>query len=491
MHSIGSRITRGYYALALLLLGLSVVAYSDLAFVGQRVRQWETVSRLVEQLLEMRRAEKNFFLYHQHGDRLECLTLARGAMALLQRSPTLMGLQCPGPECTSLLERLELYQEAVASPPPPEEPRAVKWEEEIRNLGHQITAAAQALSARERVQMADSIDQSGKVLLLSILTIGLLGGLAGPLLMRRLVTALARLESALAPLAAGQFKYLQPTSPYREIHSFTNAFNRMLAELDTQRHHLVQSEKMASLGVLASGVAHELNNPLTNISTSCQLALEDAGNHHWDQMTHWLQQIDEQTERAQDIVLTLGDYARRRPLTLKPVSVEEILDKTLLLVRKQLGHQVTLVRDLAHCGEVVADHQRLQQVFINLLKNAVDAGGPGVTIRVLTQPVAALPPETTKRGYCLGRRPAPGDPSHPWVVITIADDGPGIPQELMKRIFEPFFTTHATGQGMGLGLYIVQEIIQELDGCILVSSQPGQGSSFHLILPGIPREGAS
>jgi two-component system, NtrC family, sensor kinase len=166
---------------------------------------------------------------------------------------------------------------------------------------------------------------------------------------------------------------------------------------------------------------------------------------------------------------------------------DELIDSTLLLVRKELGKQVTLAREIPPGLAILADRQRLQQVFINLLKNAVDAGGPEVTITIrghsLEDGVQALP----QGRYRLGELPPPHDPAHPerprYALLTLADNGPGIVPDVLEQIFDPFFTTRDVGQGMGLGLYIVQEIVQELNGCIAVDSEPGRGTRFEIALP--------
>jgi len=487
MTSLSARITLGFYALAFLLLTLSAITFSDLHFLASHIRAGAAVSSFVERVMDIRRQEKNYFLYQQEADLSAALRGVEGARRLLEENRPLFEGLCNGLACERLRDELIDYGIILGSLAHVPAPVTRDFEEEVRQAGHRVSELARGLSEIERTTLSEAVTQSGQWLLGAVLVVGILGGLLGPAIARSVVQPLRQLEADLAPIAAGRFRELRAPARDREFVSFAAAFNRMLGELEDRRRQLLHSEKLASLGVLVSGVAHELNNPLCNISTSCQLALEEVGACQSEQMREWLRQIDEQTERARDIVLALSDYARGRPLTLEPVAVNDLLDKTLLLVRKELGRQVTLERRLPEGLAILTDRQRLQQVLINLLKNAVDAGGPEVTITLSAQPLdrpeAALP----QGRYRLGELPPPRGPENPhgrrYALISIADNGPGIPPEVLAHIFDPFFTTRKLGQGMGLGLYIVQEIVQELEGCIAVDSEPGRGARFEIALP--------
>jgi len=482
MHSIGTRITVGFYALAFLIVGLSAFTFSDLHFLEQHIDQGAAVSSFAEQVSEMRRNEKNFFLYQEQKDLAEGLEHANQALTLLGDHQALFSELCHDRDCATLADQLAAYGALLRSWRAAPDGDIKAFEETLRDTGHRVSSQTQQLRRRERNNLSEAVSDSGRWLLGAVLSVGLLGGLLGPLLARSVVRPLRQLEANLAPIAAGRFHELPVPSKHREFISFAAAFNRMLAELEDRRRQLLHSEKLASLGVLVSGVAHELNNPLSNISTSCQLALEELDSGDREQLQEWLKQIDEQTERARHIVLALSDYARRRPLTVEPVLVNEVLDKTLLLVRKELGTQVTVQREIPTGMAILADAQRLQQVFINVLKNAVDAGGPGVTITLSARRLESGRSPLPAGRYRIGELPPPSD-ERVYALLSVADDGPGMAREVLERIFDPFFTTHEVGQGMGLGLYIVQEIVQELDGCIAVDSEPGHGTRFEIALP--------
>jgi two-component system NtrC family sensor kinase len=184
-------------------------------------------------------------------------------------------------------------------------------------------------------------------------------------------------------------------------------------------------------------------------------------------------------------VLALLEYGRPRELDLKPVRVAEVIDNIRMLFGSTLrGHAARLHTKGPGDLMVTGDSQRLQQVFINLVRNALDAGGNGVEIRINatygTQPHQPLP----DGAHVLGDPDCRVSEGRRFAEITVEDDGPGIDPEVLPHIFDPFFTTREPGRGMGLGLYVIQEIIKEHAGCIAVTSTPGTGTRFILRLPG-------
>jgi signal transduction histidine kinase/CheY-like chemotaxis protein len=225
---------------------------------------------------------------------------------------------------------------------------------------------------------------------------------------------------------------------------------------------LLQTEKMAALGQLVSGIAHELNNPLTSIMGYTQLLMGRRGRA--DRVTD-VKHIFEEAERAGRIVKNLLLFAREAKPERKPVDLNEIVERTLALRSYELkveniGVELQLVPDLPR---TLADAHQLQQVVLNLIVNAeqaiLQARGQG-HIRVRTRLIA---------GNRLG--------------LEVADDGPGVPPDITSRVFDPFFTTKPVGVGTGLGLSIVYGIVHEHGGEVYVESTPGQGATFVVELP--------
>jgi len=482
MPSLRAKIRLAYSSLAMIVIILCGIAVFDLMFLEQQVHEGVAVSDLNNAVLEMRRQEKNLFLYGNPDALAETGMHAETALGILRNERAALATV----STLQLLDTLETAIEAYRS-------RLADWESvrardaleaQLREQGQQISSLVDGIARSERLALASAVRQSRWWLLLSILAVGVAVFLVGRHLARAVVTPLRRLELSLAPIAEGRFDHLEAGTRDREFVAFTDAFNRMLRELDMRRRRMLQSEKLASLGVLVAGVAHEINNPLSNISSSCQLLLEELESERPEQLRTWLRQIDSETERARRIVLALLEFGRQRELNPETVRLGEILDKTRLLLGSNLRAcaaqlEVDIPADLA----VQADPHRLQQVFINLLRNAMDAGGSGVRIRVQAaicdRSRASLPADA----QVLGEPDCSLAADRRFTEIRVEDNGPGIAADVLPHVFDPFFTTREPGKGMGLGLYIIQEIIREHGGCIAVSNRSEGGTRITLRLP--------
>jgi signal transduction histidine kinase len=224
---------------------------------------------------------------------------------------------------------------------------------------------------------------------------------------------------------------------------------------------LQQSEKLSSIGLLAAGVAHEVNTPLTGVSSYTQMLLgmiPDTDPKH-----ALLQKMQRQTDRASNIVGNLLNFSRTGNVTeLTDVDVSKVLDDTLQLLEPQLRKSNVLIeKNYAEMPVYVFGNAgKLQQVFTNLILNARDAmfGGGQITL------------ETASTG-------------NGTVAIVIKDTGEGIPEENLNKIFDPFFTTKGVGNGTGLGLAVSYGIVQEHAGTIDVQSRQGSGTTFRLSFP--------
>ncbi len=224
---------------------------------------------------------------------------------------------------------------------------------------------------------------------------------------------------------------------------------------------LQQREKLSSIGLLAAGVAHEVNTPLTGVSSYTQMLmgmLQDTDPKH-----ALLQKVRRQAERATNIVNNLLNFSRTGGATeFTEVDMKRVLDDTLQLLEPQLrGNQIDIIRDYDPDAPLVFGNAgKLQQVFTNLLLNARDAITAGGSIRIST-----LPSEDHS------------------VVVEVADSGMGIAPENVAKIYDPFYTTKGVGRGTGLGLAVSYGIVQEHSGHISVESSPGRGTTFRISLP--------
>ncbi len=311
------------------------------------------------------------------------------------------------------------------------------------------------------------------------------------------VKPLKSLEKSMGVIAGGTFERIAIKSKDREIVSLMNAFNKMLKELELHERHLIQSEKLASLGTLLSGVAHELNNPLSNISSSNQIlmeefkeALEKQSSLPWPLdpgfTKELLSQINDQTDRARNIVRSLLDFSRDRAFKKESLSLKNLFNETIQFVKGQVPTNIVISLSIPEDIAIFADKQRMQQAFLNLIKNAIDAiSSEEGTVAITAVKRRAMDDiENEKTGiynYLKYRGKCTLDQDT--VDIEIRDSGSGIPLDIISKIFDPFFTTKDVGKGSGLGLFIVHEIIKEHDGCIAVDSHPDKGTRFLIRLP--------
>jgi PAS domain S-box-containing protein len=239
------------------------------------------------------------------------------------------------------------------------------------------------------------------------------------------------------------------------------AMQQIEEDLEQTHRMLVQSEKMAGLGRLAAGVAHEINNPMSGIMLYANLVQEELGPDH--PLSPDLQTIVHEAERCKIIVADLLEFSHQNVSEMEPVNLNEVIEKTLTILQHQpLFHNIEIDRDLdPELPPVSGNAIRLNQVVMNIVVNAAQAMEGGGRIH-LTSRVRA---------------------HRDIAEITITDSGPGIAEVLLEKIFDPFFTTKATGEGTGLGLSVSYAIVKEHKGTIRVSSVPGKGTIFTLRFP--------
>ena len=230
---------------------------------------------------------------------------------------------------------------------------------------------------------------------------------------------------------------------------------------------LVRSDRLAAIGKLASGIAHEINNPLAVISEKAGwmgdlLTEEDVKNSpNYSELFKSTQDIKKHVQRGKKVISRLMGFARKEEMAYKNVDINSVLDETHdFLNKKAMFRNIALMKEFQpDLPSIVTDGAQLQQVFINIVNNAIDAINKDGVIRLITK---------AQDGG---------------VIVSISDTGPGMPEKIKKKIFDPFFTTKLVGKGTGLGLSTSYHIVEKLGGRLTVESEVGKGTIFHITLP--------
>lgn len=477
--SLSGKVTLGYYAVALVILVTSLFFVGELRNLEERVLLGQRATDLFDTVLEIRRFERNYFLHRQPSDLEENERYIRLTQKLLASHRADFLAITEAGRLDKLQSLLVEYRQQISSInlAMAEQRQLTLIESHVRALGKEVVAIAETMAGSERQQLQATLASFRTTLLGVIVGMAILIVLIGRAMSQRVVRPLKALEASVAAIPNKQRAGLEPPSQDREIVSIIKVFNHMLEELDLRQKSLMRSERLVSLGTMLSGVAHELNNPLSNISSSCQILQEEIGDGDVEMQKRYLGQIDQQTERARIIVRSLLDFSRDKGFRKDAVLLAPLVAQTVSFVRGEVSAKSVVQLDIPGDLIVSADAQRLQQVFVNLIRNAMDALGVSGRIQIAAREVQV---DTPPAGTTLG---SGCDYKGRAVEITVADSGPGIAPDILPRIFDPFFTTKDVGRGMGLGLFVVYEIVDEHDGCIAVQSVPGQGTSFLIRLP--------
>jgi len=466
--SIRKKVVLGFALSIIAFVGVGIIAYRNLLTVERKIGFVVRGHELHDTLLEARRYEKNFLLYGDRENVEEALAfLERGKKVYLRLHPDVEGLKG-----VSYLERLEsemehygqLLRELVAEKGEgnPNQRSKDEIETNIRQVGKDLVDLSLRLSDFEHT-LVQQIVKSLKAKILVFASILLLLGLFLIVLVsRKIVRPLTVIEKTTQRIAEGDFKPLPVVQTRDETQSVVEAFNKMISELEKRQDQLVQAQKLSSLGILTSGIAHQLNNPLNNISTSCQIVQEEISEGNSEFIKKLLNNIDQEVDRARDIVKGLLEFSREREFQQNLVNLENLVIRTTRLITSQLPAGVEIFTEIPEELDIYVDAQKLQEVLLNLLLNASQAM-PNEVGRIT---VTAAEDKRTKE-----------------VEIMIKDSGCGIPDENLSHIFDPFFSTKEVGYGTGLGLSVAHGIIEQHNGTLSVESRVGEGTVFTIRLP--------
>lgn len=458
--------------MVLSILGFSVlgaISYTYLLEIENALSLAEVVDDLNNDILEIRRYEKNYLLYVAQADFDETLRYCERSLATIDRieesGVTISSGRRTQETLRQLRQNLSAYKETFARLPkglPEASSSATAADIHLRDQGKDLVDVTHGFVTSQRTHILSIVQTLKHQLGLAILAFTGVAAFFSWLVGRRIFGALGVIERSARQIVQGNFETLPLPDTSDETQGVVKAFNHMIVELERRQNQLLQEKKLASLGVLTSGVAHQLNNPLNNISTSCQILQEDLHSTaplDPDLARHMLDNIYQEVSRSRDIVKGLLEFARETEFSLKNTSLRQTVHQAMKLVASEVPAGVHMHLDMPEDISLPLDAQRFQEALLNIMINAIHAITPPGTITI-----------SASADLLAGQ-----------AVLAVRDTGKGISKEHLSRIFDPFFTLKETGTGLGLA--VVFGIIKKHGGTIGVESELGKGTCFTLRLP--------
>ena len=450
-------------------LGMAVFgAISYVYFLGMETRLvfLSRADGMVNMALEARRYEKNYLLYRQSGDYTQAIDYLSRFEDMLAADRRHLVKSLGGEPLDRLRhlageyrKQLALAHEHLAKAKNGEGLEAAVAG--LRSSGKELIERLERLAGHERSEVTEQVRDYRPLLVVFLALLAGLGAVLAHSLVSRLVRPLSTIEKATEVVAAGDYQTIPWGTSQDEIASLVHAFNRMVGQLKHNNEQMIQTEKLTALGTLTSGVAHELNNPLNNISTSCQILQEEVGKELSGEHQELLEAIEQQVDKAKDTVSSLLEFARQHEFQLKPEYLRTVVDRSLKLLRGERPQGVDVHILVPPDIKLPLDKAHMVQAVLNLVMNAFQAMGERGTLTI------------TARRLVQSNR----------AELVVEDTGPGIPEDILPRIFDPFFTTKEVGRGTGLGLSIVYGVIERHRGHIEAESLPGRGTRFVITMP--------
>ncbi len=457
------------------ILGTSY-GYYRYHLLNQKIHLVENKNILLNTILEARRYEKNFFLtdnieyvhdameFIDEGDKLfEKIINEYGSYA---HSKTLKRqhekLKAYGDSLEKLMSDYDQGRLRQEDFQVQDIPHFQARQQNIRSLGRDVTTVLEGAIEKERGNVKKLIRESRIYLFIFLGFILVISCITFVFLIIHVDRPLSSIEEAIKKIASGDYKDIPRIKTGDEFERLVDSLNSMLGELHKRSEQLVQSEKMAALGTLTSGVAHEINNPLNNISTSVQILLEELDEGDLEYQRELLTETGREVTRAQDIVRALLEFSRESEFTASKEQFRALVNNTVKLIQGEIPTNVSVQVDVPGTIYACIDSRRIQQVLLNLMINgfqAMDTHGGTLLIKAYDA--------SDGQGF----------------IFEVQDTGQGIPEDRLSRIFDPFFTTKGDLSGSGLGLSISRGIIENHGGTINVQSTVGIGTTFTIFLP--------
>lgn len=464
LHTIRGRIIAVFASGLALLLVTAAVSYCNIYSVNKKLSIIESYDDLFNNILEVRRYEKNFTLYKDPTSLKMSLVYLDKAQSIADKLATNISLIVGANEFNRFRNVLNDYRSLINSYLASNKDAMIPADVTLVRLkGKKLVDFARELIASKRNRIHEVLVRSlitPFVFLLVFVTAILL---TFRIMVRDILQPLQLIQRTTQEIAQGNYAPMKYISRRRdEIYNLAAAFDKMAEEINERQQEVLQTRKIAALGTFTAGIAHEINNPLNNISLTAEALIEDFGPEIPGEAKELVLDILLQSERAADVVGNLLDFSRSERPSLKELSVEHVIRRTINLVKNQLmlsGISST-VEIAPGISKIKGALRHLQQVFLNLFLNAIHAMPNGGELTIETRPY-----------------------SEEFIRIDVKDTGTGIRAEDLEKIFDPFYTTKGVGRGTGLGLSVTYGIVKEHGGYIEVESKVGEGSTFSVYLP--------
>jgi two-component system, NtrC family, sensor kinase len=495
---IRDKLFLGFGLYLLFAIAFAALAYKDLNTISTHLAHLEIADDITNNLLEVRRYEKNYLLYGDTGsleDVSKYLAVMKEEIAKIRDEAV---RNIGGERVSQMMRSIEEYERRLSKlgtirkgmqQGSGERLLALQREEgaemeRLRGVAREVQVYVEENARAERSDIGRILKASSILLVITLGLIVVLGTVINVKLAKSIVTPIQELERITKKIARGDFSESIEVKGHDEIASLAQSFNQMEDKLDQamtaldeiikklreKQSQLVEAEKLAGIGKLAAGIAHEINNPLTSVLTFSNLMLEQCP--PGDPRHEKLKLMVRETDRARTIVRQLLNFGRESVIKPEKININQpVTEITESLMAQEAFKGIELSMRLAdNLPQVYADPAQFGQVVLNILLNAIHAITPPGRIEVETR-LGNKCIEIAKRlgGNC--------------VEVVFADTGKGIPEEHLHKIFDPFFSTKAATKGTGLGLAVSYGIIKKHGGEIAVDSTVGKGTTFTVRLP--------
>ncbi len=463
MHTIRAKLIVIFIVCLSFTGGLAGFYYYNIFVLEEKLILIERFDDFKDNILELRRYEKNFFLTHKdvHLEQIDhYLSITEKSFLKLEKKMIRIMDSDSIQNCAMALKKYR----SIISKKTDSIGQGTLNARDIRDNGTILTKFSEQLIQKKRRRVKRVLNQ------MMLVPLGFGAGFiflvifVMHLTWEDILKPLALMQEAAERVGKGIFKTLDyDPNKKDEVAHCLSAFNRMVVEIDAGQDQLCQSRKMASIGTFTSGIAHELNNPINNISLIVDSLLEDYDTMEKNECRGLYNDLMVQADRATDIVKNLLEFSRTDQDHFENISIEQMVEKTQRLLKNELNikgikFQSQIEQNLPN---LLIDQSKLQQALINLILNGIHAMPDGGELTLKIEQ----------------------DIDSNNIRIDIKDTGIGIPKDQLTSIFDPFFTTKKEGEGTGLGLSVTYNIIQRHNGRISVTSTPGKGTCFSIFLP--------